>query len=381
MDPTALRILCDAISDGVILFDARDRVTFANDGAYRLLSVRDGAISGLSSHNVFTAYLNVTRESLRRLRAGELVGCPDPDGTPEAFFVQAVKLPTNMPGGGVGMGVVIRDRRLSQQLRRTEDALLTMGGRQEHATNLAMWRPAGLLDHDEILRVLARETQRAGRDAEQLSVLVLHGQAGFTSDQLSSTLTRARRAGDRAGLLHDSFGRSELVAGSRGGGASDPGGVAGGHWGLLILSGTGRAGVEAVVLRLRSSLGAQARELGLGGATMRVGASWGELDQDTADTLLLRAHEACCEDRKCDAAVAADWRLDGRVGETLAMVETAADRLDPVETTANRLDPVERVGTFERVGTVGTASAVECDDSGDSDLEVTWVGRRAELAA
>lgn len=294
LDLTALRILCDAVGDGVVLFDRNDRAALINEAAHRLLGLRPGALDGLSTHHVTLSCLHVPGELMPRLRAGEVVGCPGPDGTPETFFVQLVTLPSGDPGECI-TGLVVRDRSVAHQLRRTEDALFGVTTRGSEPRRSGGGTPSRMLDHCGVLRALGREVRRSRRDGEQLSVMVVHAREGLERDELASAIEKTLRNGDRAGIIdgHIADGgdpsaqtlvnlvESPELALPRPGEAMA----------VLVLAGTGSAGLSAVSLRLRTELAARGATVSCGGATLRIGV--GDLASDDAQTLLDRARRAC----------------------------------------------------------------------------------------
>jgi hypothetical protein len=265
---------------------------------------RDGLL-GLSSHNVFVGHLGARPSVLTLLRAGEVVTCDGSDGTGDAFRVQRIHLPRQGPDADPSeapTALVIRDLRLSNALRRVEDALMRVHV-QEGFVRRAPEDTTAVLGHFEVLRYLSREVRRSRRDGQQLAVVLTAVPRGAALPAVGERLLAGLRGADRVGLLRP---------GTLGGDAP-PTDVtttsldfpfeAGCHWFLLVLPCTPTTGAHALVMRLRATLALElpapvGSELAFGVATLRACGSQGEGDPgDTAQEVIERAHAAALHER------------------------------------------------------------------------------------
>lgn len=293
---TAIEMLADAVDAGVVLFDAHDRVAFVNPAACELLGVPAERVMGLSSHNVFVGFLRARPDELARLRTGEHVAVSAGEHDPQAFDARFVTFPARA-GQGEEAGffgqapptaIVLSDRRPARRLRRLEDArarlaVLSDGHRERH-----------LLRHRQILHSVLREMNRARRDHDPTSVVVVSAARETSDDCFADWLTATLRAPDRAGELEDAppvpaerdlldaldvrlaFGLPEDR-----------------RVGVVLLPGTNETGAHAVALRLTSmarDFGIESAAVGVG--TWRSGAVGEEIPADeAAHRLLARAFD------------------------------------------------------------------------------------------
>ena len=292
LEPTSLQILCDAITDGVIMTDGADRVCFVNEAACRLLGTSAEDLMGLSSHNVFLSHLKATPAVLPRLRAGEVVTCGGSGDDPEALQVQRCALPQvdahRAPlSEEVPTAILVRDRRPAQRLRELEDVMV---GRP--ALRLRSNGHPPCYGHTEIMRALEREVARAHRDGEPLSIVVVQCALDANKADLAELLSSTLRGSDHAGVMQTGSGAVQL----------DPYA----QWGMVVLPAVGEAGARAVEIRLRAlAAGLDVGEARFGTATLRQqSAGWLEKHREGAGGLLARALTAWSVERRLHGGLA-----------------------------------------------------------------------------
>ncbi len=302
LEPTSLRILCNALGDGVILFDGEDRCTFVNDAACRLLATEYEGIRGLSCHNVLMGHLGSKPNMVSRLRAGEVVTCDGPDGLPEAIRAQRVNLvPVDGQVGEAPTAIVLQNLRVGQALRRVEDALMRVHIQDSLVAPRSEDRP-GLLAHYDVLRYLAHEVRRSHRDGQELSTMLMSVPLGGSPEHLGNNLARTLRGSDRAGRLQ-AWDLDECATGQDVTVASLDVALDDRFWWFLaVLPGTATTGAHALVMRLRARLGGEGAvpKLAFGVATLKPlrdlwpgpGAA-----TDCAQSLLTRSLAACVTER------------------------------------------------------------------------------------
>ncbi|MBX7077650.1 MAG: hypothetical protein K1X88_00600 [Nannocystaceae bacterium] len=253
LDALAMEMLCDSLSDGVVVFHD-ERAVVASEGACELLATPQVLLLGADVDAVF-ARLGLPAPWAMRLRAG------DPVCTTTALG-QPLRLRwLTLPGGeGSSFALVVQDMRLGRALRSTEDRLEAAGTGLGAATQAL---PPGA-----ILRYLAREVRRSHLDFEELSVLVAAAgdaaRARRVAARFAATLTATERVGPCDPL--------ERVASHGEGGetvVSFPRTAMPIDHVLVVLPCTAAAGRDAVALRL-SAAAIDGAALLLGGATLQV---------------------------------------------------------------------------------------------------------------
>ena len=297
-----LQIVCDAIDDGVLIFDESDRVVFCNAAACRYFGVRSSALIGKSIHTVVTRFLQISSDHATLLFVGETVQCPGITDEVDGFEVKCLRLPSQRPmeQSKVGvlqetpMAMILRDRTRAKRLREMEDAASASSGR---------WgsEGGGVLAHRAILQLLSCETRRANRDGEKLSVVLVKAPLGLTYEARDAWISPVLRSADRVGSL--------AVAREVGGAGLDPGEVTIAalavplhpefSWSLVVLPYAGETGAHAVALRIRARAPAEiARSVFVGVSTLSLRRSdWTSAERfDTAESLLERSYRCVLVD-------------------------------------------------------------------------------------
>jgi hypothetical protein len=299
-----MQIVCDAIDDGVLIFDESDRVAFCNAAACRHLGVRAPALLGKTSHTVVTRFLQIPRDKATLLFAGETVNCPGAAGEVDGFDVKCLRLPSQRPGGSVPAdrlqetptAMVLRDRSRAKQLRAMEDAASGSSGQWGRGAD-------PVLDHRAILQFLSHETRRANRDGEKLSAVLVKAPLGLTYEARDAWISPVLRSTDRLGAL--------AVARVVGDAGLDPREVTIAalavplhpefSWNLVVLPFAGETGAHAVALRIRARAPAEiARSVFVGVSSLCLRrADWVVADGfDTAESLLERAYRQVLVDEE-----------------------------------------------------------------------------------
>ncbi len=299
-----LQIVCDAIDDGVLIFDESDRVVFCNAAACRYLGVRSRVLIGKSSHTIITRFLDINRDDATLLFAGETVSCPGTTDEVDGCDVKCLRLPSQRQTERsvvdrlqeTPTAMILRDRTRAKQLRAMEDAASGSSGRWGSAADL-------VLDHRAILQFLSHETRRANRDGEKLSAVLVKAPLGLTYETRDAWISPVLRSTDRVGAL--------AVAREIGRAGLDPGEVTIAalavplhpefSWSLVVLPYAGETGAHAVALRIRARAPAEiARSVFVGVGTLSLRRSdWAGSERfDTAETLLERSYRRVLADEE-----------------------------------------------------------------------------------
>jgi PAS domain-containing protein len=302
LDPTSLRILVDALGEGVLLLDGDGAVAVCSDGAARLLERAADVVEGRRIEPLLEQALHMRDSQLARLRAGDAVALDAPDGRVGALRACWIKLAAAGAEGSAlaPTAIVLRDLRPERERRRLEELVTRL---REDAAVIDPYarRDERLVRASEIQRDLARECRRARRDGEPLSIVVVQGPAGQEPDALALQVARGLRGDDRAGPLVPSRFTSaddEVTLTELPGPAAEPGAPLC----LVVLPGTPGTGADAVMLRLRNMF------LASGERGVRVaGASFGAPGPLSPKELLAQATREL--ERAAEAAG------DGRVDE------------------------------------------------------------------
>lgn len=254
VDALGLEMLCDSLSDGVIVF-RNECAAIVSEGACELLATPRAQLVGADADHVL-AILGLPPVWNLRLRAGDAVSTAPAQG--RALRLRWLMLPD--PEGS-SYALVVQDMRLSRALRVTEEELALRAHGNEFG------RPRHALGGGAVLRYLAREVRRSHLDFEELSVLVA-----------------AAGSPERAAAVADAIARH--LSGSQRVGACDPlerGGPAEGdvtvvdfprsampvdHV-LVVLPCTASSGRDAIALRLASACSGRGT-LAFGGATLQI---------------------------------------------------------------------------------------------------------------
>lgn len=297
-----LQIVCDAIDDGVLIFDEQDRVTFCNAAASRCLGVRASSLIGKSCHTIVTHFLQIAPDDTTLLFVGETVNCPGTTDEADGFEVQCLRLPLQRPVEVSPVGrlqetptaMILRDRTRAKRLREMEDEVTRSSSRWGVQSGEA-------LNHRAILQFLSRETRRANRDGEKLSAILVKAPLPLTYESRDAWISPVLRSSDRLGSL--------TVAREIGAGDLDPGEVTIAalavplhpefSWNLIVLPYAGETGAHAVALRIRARAPAEiARSVFVGVSSLSLRRSnWSEADTfDTAEDLLERAYRGVLAD-------------------------------------------------------------------------------------
>ena len=295
-----LQIVCDAIDDGVIIFDEQDRATFVNVAACRYLGTRASDVVGMTCHTVVSRVLGISPDIATMLFVGEAVHCSGPTNDRHGFEVECVRLssPHGSTDGEIREtphAIILRDRTRSKRLREMEDA----------AAPKSPWRgtQVSLMDPRAILQHLSHEARRANRDGEKLSVVLVKVPVEVATESIGRWISPVLRGSDRVGMLH--------TAVSVGEDGLEPGEVTmaalarplhpASHWTLLVLPYTGKTGAHAVALRVRARAPADiARDVSVGVASLeprRTQWATGEAF-DTVEDLLERVCASVLEDER-----------------------------------------------------------------------------------
>ncbi len=302
----ATHILCDAISDGVILIDENDRVTFVNDAAEALLMVSRRDLKGISAHGLMTECFGATATRLPRLRAGEHITCDGParrgQHRPGAFQVCRLLLPVAAPcsTGDRPTAFIIRDMRPAQNLRTAERALDEALGRTSvpdpHSSTPSFGQA-------QLLQMLATETRNARGSATQLSAVLMQAPNRLDRDEVAELLDIGLRDSDRASMLRAPLAGTDFFETTSETKSTETNILAllgpESHWALFVLPETSSSGAAALMMRLRSlAANNKLRNIAFGSATMHNGIqAWGH-EEDTPWTILRRALHQCQIDRE-----------------------------------------------------------------------------------
>lgn len=185
---SALEILCDGLSDGVVVF-RHHRVTLANDGACELLAASRSCLIGQEIEQIF-GRVGLPTPWLMRLRSGDPVTTVPSDGREAALRLRWM----NLPADGELAALVIQDMRLGRALRRSEDELArVLPSLPEFGVAQAPLVP------NSILGYLSREVRRCHLDFEELSVLIGAAGDATRAAAISACIARQLRGADRVG--------------------------------------------------------------------------------------------------------------------------------------------------------------------------------------
>jgi hypothetical protein len=199
-DPLAVKILADALSDGVVVLDALGEVAYGNQQACRLLGADCDWIIGLPQQQLVRGYLGVSSTEFERVCAGEDIFCDAPvEGDFEALRLRRVYWPT--PGGEPISALVIQDVRPTQQYRAAQETLARLRGEDMNRE-----RSDVPLDGPAILRRLAGESRRARAHGEPLGVIVASGPAGRNFERWLSAGASILGGRIRVGSLEINWG-------------------------------------------------------------------------------------------------------------------------------------------------------------------------------
>jgi hypothetical protein len=295
LDSRAIEMLCDGMSDGVLLF-RHERVAMANDGACGLLGTTREFLMGADVDEVL-GRMGLPAPWVMRLRAGDSVTAAPSGSSDTPLRLRWLHLPDEADAELAVL--VVHDVRLSRALRRTEEQLASVGQGAAPATTA---RPP--LPFNEVLAYLSSEVRRSHLDLEELSVLVVEPSEASEAEMIATTIAAHLRGADRVGLVD----------------ASDrPGGADGAitivrfpadrraHV-IVVLPCTTAPGRDALAMRLGAALASDGRaQCPIGAATLEVLApSRRPLDRprDGARALLERA--------LADLARQSGERLSGR---------------------------------------------------------------------
>lgn len=186
---TAIEMLCDGLSDGVVVFRG-GRASMVNDGACDLLSTPRSSLVGAQTDDVLDR-LGLPAPWLLRLRAGDPV-TTDGDAHRAALHVRWINLPGD---ADEDLGaLILQDMRLGRALRESEDALA-----RRDAPRAAFGAAAVALAPNEILAYLSSEVRRCHLDFEELSVLIGAAGDGDRAGAISTCIAGQLRGGERVG--------------------------------------------------------------------------------------------------------------------------------------------------------------------------------------
>lgn len=249
-----LEMLCDSLSDGVIVF-RDERAAIVSDGACELLSLPRTQLVGADADHVL-ATLGLPPAWSLRLRAGDAVSTAPTQG--RALRLRWLTLPD---AEGTSAALVVQDMRLSRALRVTEEELaLRAHGNEYGGPNHAL--TGGL-----VVQYLAREVRRSHLDFEELSLLVAAAgspeRAAAVADAIAAHLTGSQRVGacdplDRGARVDGAvtmvdFPRSAMPVDHV----------------LVVLPCTASSERDAIALRVASACSGRGT-LAFGGATLQV---------------------------------------------------------------------------------------------------------------
>ncbi len=188
IDTTTIEMLCDGLTDGVIVFRGR-RAALVNDGACGLLGAPRPLLVGAEADEIL-GRVGLPGPSMLRLRAGDLVTSIAHDGHDAAL--RRINLPGDVDSELAAL--VIQDMRLGRALRESEDALALRGSAlPEFATAHIALPPQSVLGY------LSREVRRCHLDFEELSVLVLAAGDAMRAAEISTCIASQLRGADRVG--------------------------------------------------------------------------------------------------------------------------------------------------------------------------------------
>ncbi|MFO0631326.1 MAG: hypothetical protein U0168_00590 [Nannocystaceae bacterium] len=255
LDALAMEMLCDSLSDGVVVFHG-DCAVVASEGACELLATPRALLLGADVDAVF-ARLGLPAAWVLRLRAG------DPVSTTTALG-QPLRLRwLTLPGGdGSSFALVVQDMRLGRALRSTEDRLDAGTASGSYGSAVQPLAPG------TILRYLAREVRRSHLDFEELSVLVAAAGDAARAQRVAARLAPTLSGTERVGAC-DPLERVASTSDSGETVVSFPRAAMPVDHVLVVLPCTAAAGRDAVALRL-SALPPDGAPLLLGGATLQV---------------------------------------------------------------------------------------------------------------
>lgn len=192
LDSRAIEMICDGMSDGVVLF-RRQRVAMANDGACGLLGTTREFLMGAEVDEVL-GRMGLPAPWVMRLRAGDSVTAA-PSGSADApLRLRWLHLPDE--GADELAVLLVHDVRLARALRRTEDQLASSG--HDDASPDSARRA---LPFNDVLAYLSSEVRRSHLDFEELSVLVVDPTDATDAEAIASVIASQLRGADRVGLV------------------------------------------------------------------------------------------------------------------------------------------------------------------------------------
>lgn len=192
LDSRAIEMICDGLSDGVVLF-RRQRVAMANDGACALLGTTREFLMGADVDEVL-GRLGLPAPWVMRLCAGDSITAAPTGSADSPLRLRWLHLPDE--GDDELAVLVVHDVRLARALRRTEDELASVS-----SGDVPTGGARQPLPFNDVLAYLSSEVRRSHLDLEELSVLVVAPTDAEQATEIASIIASQLRGADRVGLV------------------------------------------------------------------------------------------------------------------------------------------------------------------------------------